>query len=666
MDTNYELIGAREWLPDEQITDLLEPNNPPPIRNQPSAPQQWDSSALTREPPAQPRGRNATHNGRGMPVWVRGRGGANVVSGGNHANSARPRYQSGKMMDNIADKPDYETRSRNADKFAKTPSYSTAKNNRLDVTEWRRVQLQMLRHKPDPSKRFAETMIFLWPVDEFPLEESLGADLKDLDPIRDEFGYHIYTYDESKGYIRVDGDNHANIVEIVRRFRAKWCKLLATQTKLYLVQMPPVNIANAQVGIIKCYEPGSRAICGAPKLFGGRMDEHGLAVSRDRRNLLCLENESRLRNSVGQSLHGSRFIEGYVRMRVNFGTFLLDEYRVPADSNPRYSFEEFRTMLFNSRTKGHLIHGLDFKYKDGDLITRCSQASDILSPFDCNVERLEDTKPLYAVNFEFRDNDDSLLRLEAQFKQSRGSNMFEVSERRWVRLHGNDKRPPLQIGVVDFEKSDWQIEIKALDFQESSSIEQSLKGFAHSIQFQNGPSDGLRGIVGQRVTFSDSVRVDKLTEKTALRYRVTGTEYVFELARYDTYYRAKPGNMGVTRVNQMTEKPITTWGASIFSLEWDNQLGKNGDIRAGNTADWNASLNSFFPCDDDSGPTEDNAGFNKFIYIVNQIAHVLAPERKDSGLERVVENPFTSMRSTQQPQGMKNGPKMSWAKVVSS
>ncbi|KAK2778477.1 hypothetical protein FQN53_001780 [Emmonsiellopsis sp. PD_33] len=56
------------------------------------------------------------------------------------------------MMDNKADKPDYETRSRKADKFAKIPSYSTAKNNCLEKTELSQLRLQMLRQKPHPSK----------------------------------------------------------------------------------------------------------------------------------------------------------------------------------------------------------------------------------------------------------------------------------------------------------------------------------------------------------------------------------------------------------------------------------------------------------------------------------------------------------------------------------
>lgn len=73
---------------------------------------------------------------------------------------------------------------------------------------------------------------------------------------------------------------------------------------------------------------------------------------------------------------------------------------------------------------------------------------------------LADEKPHYAVNFEFQGEDASLLRLEAEFAKSPGSGLFEVSQRRWIRPweenKAGDKRPPLQIGIIDFERYEAQ------------------------------------------------------------------------------------------------------------------------------------------------------------------------------------------------------------------
>jgi hypothetical protein len=63
------------------------------------------------------------------------------------------------------------------------------------------------------------------------------------------------------------------------------------------------------------------------------------------------------------------------------------------------------------------------------------------------------------VNFEFEGENAALLRLEAEFGRSgsdRSQVSHEVSQIRWVKPQGQytswDKRPPLQIGVVDFER----------------------------------------------------------------------------------------------------------------------------------------------------------------------------------------------------------------------
>lgn len=204
-------------------------------------------------------------------------------------------------------------------------------------------------------------MLFLWPEDELPLEMTLGKSLEALDPIRADFGYYIYLYDDSpdhQKYIRVDGDDHGKIIEIVKQLRAKCANLLAetgVKTKLYLVQAPPVDILKAEISLMKCRQPGSPNIQAAPFLCGVELLDDDAGV--ERKNLLREKNEQRMHSAVDQSLHGVRFLAGHVRMRVNFGKFVLENYRIPPNSKERYSFEEFRSMLLYAGTKGRLIPG---------------------------------------------------------------------------------------------------------------------------------------------------------------------------------------------------------------------------------------------------------------------------------------------------------------------
>jgi hypothetical protein len=203
-------------------------------------------------------------------------------------------------------------------------------------------------------------MIFLWPTDELPFGSSLGPNLEALDPLREEFGCHIYVYDEIDTYIRVDGFDHGSIIKVVHRLRAKWAELMATmhiKIKLYLVQPPAANLMRNEIKIITDGQSGGGFAHATPRLFGVSLSFGQLENWEDRRLLVRTKNQTRLRDAVEMSLQGLRFLRGHVRMRVNFGTFVLDDYRVPKDSRPQYHFEEFRAMLFHTKTKGHLIPG---------------------------------------------------------------------------------------------------------------------------------------------------------------------------------------------------------------------------------------------------------------------------------------------------------------------
>ncbi|EEP81097.1 predicted protein [Uncinocarpus reesii 1704] len=348
-----------------------------------------------------------------------------------------------------------------SDHFVKISSYCEQKEERINQIEKHDSMLQLLRQRPDPSSRFPETLIFLWPSDELPMESALGPQLEALDPLRIEFGCPIYVDEELPSYIRVDAYDHDTVLKVVSRLRAEWAELLATmhvKVKLYLIQ-PPEKLMNCEVQIRMPRLANGVILC-TPVLYGMLVGPNHPRSQKDKRELVCMKNEKRLRDAVEQSLQGLRFLKGHVRMRLNFGVFVLDEYRTP-QGKPRHSYEEFRTMLFNSKTKGRLIPGLDFRHGNQDLLSRIAAATDLLSPYEATAFTLEQATPLYAVNFEFIGEDSSVLRLEAEFAKSPASGLLEVFQRRWIRPHEGksfgDQRPPLQIGVIDFERYEFDM-----------------------------------------------------------------------------------------------------------------------------------------------------------------------------------------------------------------
>src|SRR5438034_7665118 len=153
-------------------------------------------------------------------------------------------------------------------------------------------------------------MIFLWPTDELPFESSLGANLEALDPLREEFGCHIYAYDEIHTYIRVDGFDHGSIIKIVHRLRAKWAELMATmhvKVKVYLVQPPGANFMRNGVKIFTGAQSDRGFAHATPMLCGPSLSPGQLENWEDRRQLVRTKNHTRLRDAVERSLQGLRF-----------------------------------------------------------------------------------------------------------------------------------------------------------------------------------------------------------------------------------------------------------------------------------------------------------------------------------------------------------------------
>lgn len=178
-------------------------------------------------------------------------------------------------------------------------------------------------------------------------------------------------------------------------------------------------------------------------------------------------------------------------------------------------------------------------------------------------------------------------------------------------------------------RSDWQVEIKSLDFQEASLIDSALRSFSHSISFRRTENMGdISAAPERKVIFPASAPVSRFVEKTAIRYRLKGTKYTFEIARYDEYSRtlisAFPGQIP-TLIGPISEIPSTSWGASVFDPSWDNLLGQHANLPVGHSARYNSNLDTFFPPREQSTSEEKHSGFWDFIRLVKQATELLSP-----------------------------------------
>ncbi|KAB8220267.1 hypothetical protein BDV33DRAFT_203572 [Aspergillus novoparasiticus] len=544
--------------------------------------------------------------------------------------------------------------------WVKINAYSANKVMGVELKERRENMLLLLRKEPESLSDFPEQLFFLWPSDGPSIKESLGEQLEALDMIRAKFGCHLYLPKNAPDYICALSPNHDTMRQIAQLLRTKWSETVANshvRSKVYISEPPKILRDKIVVE--------NNALFAKAFLHGKMVKSLQLEQWQNRRTLIQTKNKAHILSALSRSLRGVSFVRGHLRMRVNLGSFVLDEYRMPKDEKAGYSFEEFREMLLHEQTKGRLIPGL--RVGQDELLARCFVSTDLLEPYESTSCSLKNAEPAYSVNFEFLGSNNALLRLEAEFARSPGAQEYEVTQRRWLRPrksgHSSDRRPPLQIGVIDFERADWQLEIKSLEFYETSSIDAALKSFSHSIAFRRSTTIGdISAKPRRKVVFPSSAPVSRFVEKTAIRYRLKGTKYILEIARYDEYSRLKtdafqgqaPAPALVT--GEICDVPSTSWGASIFDSNWDNLMGEQANLSVGHSARHSPELHTFFPPKIISDSNDKNEGFWEFINLVKRVAEVLSPAQPRSSSENTARKIQVGTESSMVPTTTKSQP----------
>lgn len=139
-------------------------------------------------------------------------------------------------------------------------------------------------------------------------------------------------------------------------------------------------------------------------------------------------------------------------------------------------------------------------------------------------------------------------------------------------------------------------------------------------------SCNIRSKPCKKVTFKDQPFLRSIVEKAAIQLRVKGTNYIFELARFD-YYRKMQ--------SQWSEKPQVSWGASLFDPAWNRYLGtkllSKNSYRGPEPYEGLACL--FPPANSDEYSAHNEKGFCEFLEIVRHIAGILGPGEGWSGMD---------------------------------
>jgi hypothetical protein len=145
----------------------------------------------------------------------------------------------------------------------------------------------------------------------------------------------------------------------------------------------------------------------------------------------------------------------------------------------------------------------------------------------------------------------------------------------------------------------------------------AMSEFDHQIRFRDGVmQESLLAEPNRRAMLPDGFPVKRIIEKAAIQYPIKGTEYVLEIARYDTYVKQS----GAGKSNMSFGPPSSSWGTTVYGLNWDENLARLAGTKEVQQMGFNSVLDPFFSPKIEDG---NKAGFQGFINVVKEVAWVL-------------------------------------------
>ncbi|KAI2728605.1 hypothetical protein DTO027I6_6097 [Penicillium roqueforti] len=467
-------------------------------------------------------------------------------------------------------------------RWTKVHAHSNRKVAHARSQESHEERLSDMRKPPRITTDY--TLAFLWPSDGPSLNHLITARRELLDSIRLRYDVNIYIKPGIPDYLFMSGNNERDMSIIASRFRELWERVMVqheTEIKLFLVAAPRAELMRTHVILQKSGRLSVPVICG-PELA-----PDVTATWKTTADEIKLNNKNIVTTRLRKALHVIPQFRGFLQMRAKFGSFALQQWREPNDGTS-YEFSEFREMLTHMNTEGRLLPGI--RLQQDEIFDRIMEST-FLKPWGkAKIKSLLSLMPKYSANFEYQVNKDSVIRVEAKFSLPLGSQEFEVNGVRCFKSKQIgapvDRQMPMQISMIDFERSDWQLEVKALELCPEKEISPELDKFMRSIAFQWNPSAKSIGSVPQRkARFSYGAPVKRFVEKATIQLQVKDSPHVFELARFDEYTYG---------VGHWSMTPKVSWGASLFNPSWDDILGEQADVKALDISK-EGCLSVFFP-----------------------------------------------------------------------
>lgn len=158
-------------------------------------------------------------------------------------------------------------------------------------------------------------------------------------------------------------------------------------------------------------------------------------------------------------------------------------------------------------------------------------------------------------------------------------------------------------------RADWQCDIEFFEVAAERQLTKAQRELASSIRFtSSGDSHHFISKAAMNISIPKDTPEAHIVKKSAIRFKVKGTNLILELARFDVYRRT-------TFFRSHTS-------ATLYNPDWDSLMGGDIGVDGAQVQPHGAGMEAFFPSTR-GGNADEDAGLQEVLQIVQKIADLM-------------------------------------------
>ncbi|KAI9655354.1 MAG: hypothetical protein M1821_005501 [Bathelium mastoideum] len=519
--------------------------------------------------------------------------------------------------------------------WARTWNLTPQLKEKLNAKVLNDERRQTYRQEPSTNASFPAYGFFPWPIEQYPLEETLGKSYEALDPIRIDFSCHI-VWDNRRSCLKIMGNENYLVIQALARVHGAFRQVEARQVEagnFRLLQLPidsniPFNIrlSNSLPSNVLSDTVIPQTPCATVKADVKRIGKLPESVVYRDRGIRAMLNAKKMKDSLLRLISKLCFYQGNIKMQLRLGTFVVQNHKNCRDNG--WLFEDFEALLKEELLTGTVTEGIGNKQLEQQILERVLDANSLLAPATTFARTLREDKPIYCANFVIVDpTDGSCFCYDVAFKDLGAS--FECSSRDWSKLDPGSTNPTklLDISLIDLQKSSaWALEVTATQtISDDTQVPQSFLQWAERVEI-DGQRARNHDKPGQFIAFPAGVPIVFYKEKVVWTFHLIGSLYTVEIGR--TQRTATDRSQMLSRspnaVPNVLQDPY--WTVAVRHNDWNGFLGTHANLKVGEGAKYTVDEKKWFPKDDTCGSKHQDG----FLNLVEKLGQIEGIVRGDS------------------------------------